>query len=193
MNDAAPVFLQTPLCKEDVVRLRTGDRVFLSGVLYTARDVAHRRLVERMDLGESLPMELDGQVIYFAGPSPSRPGQATGSIGPTTSYRMDPYSPRLMERGLRGMIGKGRRSKDVREALQRFGAAYFGATGGAGALLARAVEKVEIVAFEDLGPEAIRRLWVKDFPVVVINDAHGGDLYEEGLAEFRKAQASGSR
>lgn len=185
MTDKAPIRLTTPLQKEDVLALRSGDRVLITGVLYTARDVAHRRLVELLDRGLSLPMEIEGQVIYFAGPSPARPGQVTGSIGPTTSYRMDPYSPRLLERGLRGMIGKGSRSREVREALQKFGGVYLGATGGAGALLARAVESVEVIAFEDLGPEAIRRLRVREFPAVVINDAHGGDLYEEGQAAYR--------
>ncbi len=187
MTAPSPFYLNTPLKEEDVRTLHTGDRGFLSGVIYTARDTAHRRLVEAMDRGEDLPLELDGQVIYFAGPSPARPGRPIGSIGPTTSYRMDPYSPRLMERGLRGMIGKGSRAPEVRQAMQKFGSVYFGATGGAGALLARSVEKMEVVAFEDLGPEAIRRLWVREFPVVVINDVHGADLYEEA----RPAQAAG--
>jgi len=184
----SPFSLNTPVSEEEVRALCAGDRGFLSGIIYTARDTAHRRLVDAMDQGQDLPLELEGQVIYFAGPSPARPGQPTGSIGPTTSYRMDPYSPRLMERGLRGMIGKGSRAPEVRQAMQKFGSVYFGATGGAGALLARAVEKTEIVAFEDLGPEAIRRLWVREFPVVVINDTHGADLYEE----VRAAQAAGT-
>jgi len=179
MRSPAPFRLKTPLTVHDVRTLRAGDRGVLSGILYTARDTAHRRLVEALDRGEALPLELEGQVIYFAGPSPARPGFPTGSIGPTTSYRMDPYSPRLMERGLRGMIGKGSRSPEVREAMQTYGCVYLGATGGAGALLARAVEKTEIVAFEDLGPEAIRRLWVRDFPVAVIDDVYGADLYEQ--------------
>ena len=184
MNDSARISLETPLRKEDVEKLRIGDRVFISGIIYTARDTAHRRLIEAIDRGEQPPLDPEGQVIYFAGPSPARPGRPIGSIGPTTSYRMDPYSPRLMEKGLRGMIGKGSRSPEVREAMKQYGCVYFGATGGAGALLARAVEKSEIVAFEDLGPEAIRRLWVKDFPAMVINDVHGGDLYSEGQAKF---------
>lgn len=190
MTDKTPIRLATPLRKEDVLALRSGDRVLLTGVLYTARDVAHRRLVDLIDRGLALPMEIEGQVIYFAGPSPAGPGQVTGSIGPTTSYRMDPYSPRLLERGLRAMIGKGSRSQEVREALKRFGAVYLGATGGAGALLARAVESAEVIAFEDLGPEAIRRLRVREFPAVVINDAYGGDLYEEGQAAYRVERAS---
>ncbi len=179
MNDSARINLETPLRQEDVEQLHTGDRVFISGVIYTARDTAHKRLIEAIDKGEAPPLDPEGQVIYFAGPSPARPGRPIGSVGPTTSYRMDPYSPRLMEKGLRGMIGKGSRSKEVREAMKQYGAVYFGATGGAGALLARAVQKSEVVAFEDLGPEAIRRLWVKDFPAVVINDIYGRDLYEE--------------
>jgi fumarate hydratase subunit beta len=190
MTTPAPFRLNTPLTVGDVRALRTGERGFLSGILYTARDTAHRRLVEALDRGEPLPLELEGQVIYFAGPSPARPGFATGSIGPTTSYRMDPYSPRLMERGLRGMIGKGSRSPEVRQAMQTYGCVYFGATGGAGALLARAVEKTEIVAFEDLGPEAIRRLWVRDFPVAVIDDVYGADLYEQVRAA--RAAAGGT-
>lgn len=182
MKNPDPVHLSTPLKNEDVSLLKTGQRAFLTGILYTARDTAHRRLVEMMDRGEDLPMDLEGQVIYFAGPSPARPGRPIGSVGPTTSYRMDPYSPRLMEKGLRGMIGKGSRSQEVRDALKTCGCVYFGATGGAGALLARSIQKMEMVAFEDLGPEAIRRLWVNEFPVVVINDMYGGDLYEESRA-----------
>ena len=186
MKNSDPVLLSTPLKHEDVNLLKPGHRAFLTGILYTARDTAHRRLVEMMEKGADLPMDLEGQVIYFAGPSPARPGRPIGAVGPTTSYRMDPYSPRLMERGLRGMIGKGSRSPEVREALKQYGCVYFGATGGAGALLARSIRKMEVVAFEDLGPEAIRRLWVEDFPVVVINDMHGGDLYEESRIADKK-------
>jgi len=182
MASDGPIHLNTPLRKEDVSRLHAGDRVFLSGIIYTARDTAHRRLVELLDKGRDLPMDLEGQVIYFAGPSPARPGRPTGAVGPTTSYRMDPYSTRLMARGLRGMIGKGSRSAEVRQAMQQYTCVYFGATGGAGALLARAVEKMEVVAFEDLGPEAVRRLEVKNFPVVVIDDVFGSDLYEQARA-----------
>ncbi len=184
MNDSARISLETPLREEDVRQLRIGDRVFISGVIYTARDTAHRRFLEAIDRGEKPPLDPEGQVIYFAGPSPARPGRPIGSVGPTTSYRMDAYSPRLIEMGLRGMIGKGSRSQEVRDAMKKHGCVYFGATGGAGALLARAVQKSEIVAFEDLGPEAIRRLWVKDFPAMVINDMHGGDLYSEGQAKY---------
>jgi fumarate hydratase subunit beta len=172
--------LTTPLRREDVEMLRCGDRVSFSGIIFTARDAAHKRIVESLQKGEAPPMDLQGQVIYFAGPSPPRPGRPTGSIGPTTSYRMDPYSPVLIQKGLRGMIGKGSRGAPVREAMLRYGCVYFGATGGAGASIAKAVREMTVIAYEDLGPEAIRRLVIEDFPVVVINDIHGGDLYEEG-------------
>lgn len=157
--------------------LRAGDRVLLSGVIYTARDAAHKRLYDLLQAGEELPVDLRGQVIYFVGPTPARPGQVIGSAGPTTSGRMDAYTPALIAYGLRGMIGKGRRSPEVLKAIQEHGAVYFGATGGAGALLAKRIVKAEVVAYPDLGPEAIHRLEVKDFPVIVVNDAHGGDLY----------------
>jgi len=157
----------------------------ITGTIYTARDAAHRRIVEALDCGDPLPLEIEGQIIYFAGPSPAREGRPVGSIGPTTSYRMDTYSPRLIALGLKGMIGKGGRSDEVLDALRQHKAVYFGATGGAGALLARAVKGVEEIAYEDLGPEAVRRLEVEDFPVVVINDCHGGDLYETGRSTYR--------
>jgi len=181
-----PKRITTPLSEEVVMSLRAGDRVLLSGVIYTARDAAHRRMVELLSRGEPLPIELQGQVIYYAGPSPAPPGRPVGSIGPTTSGRMDPYTPRLLELGLKGMIGKGNRSPEVKEALKRYRAVYFGATGGAAALLARRVKRAEVVAFEDLGPEAIRFLEVEDFPLVVINDPYGGDLYEEGMRKYAK-------
>jgi len=181
-----PKRITTPVSEEVVMSLRAGDRVLLSGVIYTARDAAHRRMVELLSRGEPLPIELQGQVIYYAGPSPAPPGRPVGSIGPTTSGRMDPYTPRLLELGLKGMIGKGNRSPEVKEALKRYRAVYFGATGGAAALLARRVKRAEVVAFEDLGPEAIRFLEVEDFPLVVINDPYGGDLYEEGMRKYAK-------
>ena len=181
-----PKRITTSLSEEVVMSLRAGDRVLLSGVIYTARDAAHRRMVELLSRGEPLPIELQGQVIYYAGPSPAPPGRPVGSIGPTTSGRMDPYTPRLLELGLKGMIGKGNRSPEVKEALKRYRAVYFGATGGAVALLARRVKGAEVVAFEDLGPEAIRFLEVEDFPLVVINDPYGGDLYEEGMKKYAK-------
>ncbi len=179
------VRLQPPLTEEQVARLRAGDRVLLSGVIYTGRDAAHKRLVELLDQGRELPIPLAGQVIYFVGPAPAKPGQAIGSAGPTTSYRMDPYSPRLLAAGLKGMIGKGGRSAEVREAIRKFRGVYFAAVGGAGALLAQRIKKAEVVAYEDLGPEAIRRLEVEDFPVVVVNDIYGNDLYEQGVAAYR--------
>ncbi len=171
--------LQTPLSTEDLEKLRAGDRVLLSGKIYTARDTAHKRFVERLDAGQDLPIQLQGQVIYYCGPTPARPGKPIGSAGPTTSYRMDSYAPRLLELGLKGMIGKGKRSPGVIEAIKKFGAVYFGATGGAGALLSKRIKSARVVAYEDLGPEAIRELEVEDFPVVVINDVRGNDLYDQ--------------
>ncbi len=178
--------LTPPLSDADVERLRAGDQVLLSGVVYTARDAAHARLVDLIEKGEPLPFDLSGQIIYFVGPTPAPPGRPIGSAGPTTSYRMDPYSPVLVAHGLKGMIGKGKRSDEVREALRRHKAVYFGAVGGAAALISKRILSAEIVAYEDLGPEAIRRLEVKDFPVVVVNDAHGGDLYEEGRKRYAR-------
>ncbi|CAK0774715.1 fumarate hydratase subunit beta [Gammaproteobacteria bacterium] len=170
--------LKTPFQKQDIESLRSGDRVLISGVIYTARDAAHKRIVEAILSAKETPMEIEGQVIYFAGPSPARPGKPVGSIGPTTSYRMDPYSPLLIEKGLRGMIGKGNRTEAVKAAMNKFGCVYFGATGGAGATIAKSIRELEVIAYKDLGPEAVRRLVVVDFPAVVINDMHRGDLYE---------------
>jgi len=178
--------LKTPFQKQDIEFLRSGDRVLISGVIYTARDAAHKRIVEAILNGKEAPMEIEGQVIYFAGPSPARPGKPVGSIGPTTSYRMDPYSPLLIEKGLRGMIGKGNRTEAVKAAMKKFGCVYFGATGGAGATIAKSILELEIIAYEDLGPEAVRRLVVIDFPAVVINDMHGGDLYESAKSSVRE-------
>jgi fumarate hydratase subunit beta len=179
-------FLTPPLSDEDVTALRCGDRALISGVLYTARDAAHARLVSLLKEGKPLPFDVQGQIIYYVGPTPARPGSVIGSAGPTTSGRMDTYAPALMEAGLKGMIGKGSRSGEVREAMARSKAVYFAATGGAGALLAQRILKAEVVAYDDLGPEAIRRLEVRDFPVIVVNDTFGGDLYEEGVAEYRR-------
>ena len=179
------VHITPPLGDEVIAQLHAGDHVRIEGTIYVARDAAHKRIVEALDCGDPLPLEIDGQVIYFAGPSPAREGRPIGSIGPTTSYRMDAYSPRLIALGLKGMIGKGSRSDEVLEALRQHKAVYFGATGGAGAVLARAIKGVEVIAYEDLGPEAVRRLEVEDFPVVVINDCHGGDLYEKGRSTYR--------
>jgi fumarate hydratase subunit beta len=178
--------ITTPLSDRDVSLLRSGDRLLLSGVVYTARDAAHRRLVEALQRGDPLPFELPGQVIYYTGPTPARPGRPIGSAGPTTSYRMDPYTLPLLAQGLKGTIGKGARSPQVREALIKYRAIYLAATGGAGALLSQRIVESEIIAYEDLGPEAIRKLLVRDFPVVVANDIYGNDLYEQGREKYRK-------
>jgi fumarate hydratase subunit beta len=181
-----PIRLKTPLSDQEVERLNWGDRVLISGTIYTGRDAAHKRLIDLLRGGKDLPFDLQGQVIYYVGPTPAKPGQVFGSAGPTTSYRMDAYAPSLIERGLKGMIGKGMRSEPVKEAMKRYKAVYFAATGGAGALLAKRVRKAEIVAYEDLGPEAIRKLEVEDLPVIVVNDVRGNDLYIEGEKRFRK-------
>ena len=181
-----PIRLKTPLREEDVERLRIGDRVLISGVLYTGRDAAHRRLFDLIKEGKELPFDIRGQIIYYVGPTPAPPGKVFGSAGPTTSYRMDAYSPALIERGLKGMIGKGMRSDSVKEAMKKYKAVYFAATGGAGALLAKRIKRAEIIAYEDLGPEAIQRLEVEDFPVIVINDIEGNDLYIEGEKRYKK-------
>jgi fumarate hydratase subunit beta len=175
-----------PLTDEIVKGLRIGDKILLTGVIYTARDTAHQRLIKLIDKGSKLPFDIQGQIIYYVGPTPPRPGQPIGSAGPTTSGRMDVYTPRLIEQGLKGMIGKGQRSQAVRDAIKKYKGVYFGATGGAGALLSKRIKKAEIIAFADLGPEAIRLLEVEDFPVVVINDGYGGDLYEEGMKQYAR-------
>jgi fumarate hydratase subunit beta len=183
-NIKKPVRLSTPLRAEDLEKLRIGDRVLLSGIIYTARDAAHKRIEQLIRNDEPLPFELQGQVIYYVGPAPAKPGKPVGSAGPTTSYRMDPYAPGLIARGIKGMIGKGVRNREVREAMQRYKAVYFAAIGGAGALIARSIVSAEVIAYPELGPEAIRRLEVMDFPVIVANDIHGGDLYEEGIKAY---------
>lgn len=176
--------VKTPLDAATVESLKAGDLVTISGVLYTARDAAHKKLVELVNKGEPLPMELEGQVIYYAGPTPSKPGRPIGSAGPTTSYRMDPYAPILIEKGLKGMIGKGERSEPVVNAMKRHGAVYFAATGGAGVLIGRSVKSAEVVAYPELGPEAIRCLEVVDFPAIVAQDCRGGNLYKEGRRHY---------
>lgn len=177
----------TPLTDDDVVKLNAGDQVLLSGPLLTGRDAAHKRLCDLIDKGAELPIDVRGQVIYFVGPSPAKPGKPIGSAGPTTSYRMDAYSPKLIERGLKGMVGKGSRGQKVIDAMVKHKCVYFAATGGAAALLAKTVKSSEILAYEDLGPEAIRKLIVEDFPVVVINDCRGRDLYEEGRKQYERS------
>ena len=176
--------ITTPLTREQARQLKAGDSILLSGVIYTARDAAHKRLCELVAQGKALPLDLKDNVIYFVGPTPAREGQAIGSAGPTTSYRMDAYSPTLIEQGLTGMIGKGKRGPEVVSAMKAHGAVYFGAIGGCGALLSKCIKKAEIVAYEDLGAEAIRRLEVEDFPVVVIIDSEGNNLYETGRAAY---------
>lgn len=182
-----PIRIETPLSDEDVGGMKAGDRVLISGVIYTGRDAAHKRLVDLIDRGEELPLDLKGQIIYYVGPTPARPGKPIGSAGPTSSYRMDPYSPKLMEKGLKGMIGKGMRSKEVIEAMKKYRAVYMAAVGGAAALIARRIRKSEIIVYEDLGPEAIRRLEVEDFPVIVVNDIWGNDLYVEGVRRYESS------
>jgi len=179
--------IATPLTEEVVESLKAGDNVLITGVIYSARDAAHKRLCDLIAKGEPLPIDLQGQTIYFMGPSPAKPGQAIGSAGPTTSYRMDAYSPTLIEHGLKGMIGKGARSADVVEAMKKHKAVYFAATGGAAALISKSIKKAEVVAYEDLGAEAIRRLEVEDFPCIVAQDCYGQNLYEIGVAQYRRA------
>ncbi len=178
--------LTTPLGGDDVRQLKAGDTVKLTGTIYTARDAAHKRLVDLIDEGKDLPIPLEGQIIYYVGPSPTPPGKPIGSAGPTTSYRMDPYAPALLDRGLKGMIGKGARSDAVVDAMKKNTAVYFAATGGAAALISRSITSAEIVAYEDLGAEAIRKLTVKDFPVIVAQDCHGRNVYEEGQKKYAK-------
>ncbi len=172
-----PIRLTTPLTEEQVRNLKAGDNVLISGVIYTGRDAAHKRMIEALDRGEKLPFDPEGQVIYYVGPTPTKPGHAIGSCGPTSSYRMDPFAPRLLDLGLRGMIGKGKRNDQVIDSMKKNGAVYFGAIGGAAALISKSVVKCDIIAYEDLGPEAVRRLEIKDFPVIVIIDSEGNNLY----------------
>ena len=176
-----------PLTDETVAGLKAGDDVLLSGTMYVGRDSAHKRIVEALDQGKPLPFDIRGQTIYYMGPSPAKPGQVIGSAGPTTSGRMDSYSPRLMAEGLRGMVGKGMRTPAVKEAMKKYKAVYFAAIGGAGALISKAIKKSEVIAYEELGAEALLRIDVADFPVIVINDVYGGDLYEEGKAKYKKS------
>lgn len=180
----ANVHITTPFTREAVKNLKAGDSCLISGVIYTARDAAHKRLCELVAQGKPLPMDVKDSIIYFVGPTPAKPGQAIGSAGPTTSYRMDAYSPILIAQGLTGMIGKGKRGAEVVSAMKQHGAVYFGAIGGCGALLSQCILESEIVAYEDLGAEAIRRLVVKDFPVVVVIDSQGNNLYETGKMKY---------
>ncbi|MEN6617093.1 MAG: Fe-S-containing hydro-lyase [Syntrophorhabdus sp.] len=185
-TDNEIIKIRTPLADDVIAALRAGEKVLLSGFIYTARDAAHKRFTETLNAGGQLPFDVRGQIIYYCGPAPAPLGKVIGSCGPTTSSRMDIYAPGLISLGLKGMIGKGKRSEAVKKAIQEYGAVYFGATGGAGALLARSVVAAEVIAYEDLGPEAVVRLEVKDMPLFVINDIHGNDLYEAGIERYRR-------
>ena len=178
--------ISTPLDDETVTQLKSGDNVLINGIIYTGRDAAHKRLVDLLDRGESLPFDIAGQIIYFVGPTPARPGRPVGSAGPTTSYRMDAYSPKLIAQGLKGMIGKGARSQEVLEAIKKYKCLYLAAVGGAGALISQSIKSSEVIAYEDLGPEAIRKMEVEDFPAVVVNDVAGNDLYQEGIKQDQR-------
>lgn len=178
--------ITTPLNQDDVLALKAGDQVLLSGVIYTGRDAAHKRLVALLEAGEELPFDVYNQVIYYVGPTPAKPGAVFGSGGPTTSGRMDAYAPTLLSLGLRGMIGKGYRSDTVKKAMQEYTGVYFGAIGGAGAYIGQCIQTCEVIAFDDLGPEAIRKLTVKDLPLTVVIDSYGNDLYEQGRAQYLK-------
>jgi len=180
-----PKKLNFPLTDDVITDLKAGDDVLLNGVLYVGRDAAHKRMVETLDQGKPLPFDIKGQTIYYMGPSPAKPGQVIGAAGPTTSGRMDSYAPRLMEVGLKGMMGKGNRSQAVKDAMKKYKAVYFAAIGGAGALASKRIKKSEVVAYDELGAEALRRLEVEDFPAQVINDIYGGDLYEQGKARYQ--------
>lgn len=182
----ATQYIKAPMTIKDVENLKIGDNVFITGVLYTARDAAHKRLVELLDKGEKLPFETEGSVIYYVGPTPAPPGKPIGSAGPTTSYRMDSYAPRLIEHGMRASIGKGERNETVVEAMKKYKAVYFAALGGGAALIAQSIKKADIIAFEDLGAEAVRRIEVVDFPCIVAQDCYGGNMYQEGLKKYRK-------
>ena len=190
-----PIRLTTPLTQDKVRSLHIGDRVLISGTIYAARDAAHKRMVETLDRGEPLPVDLRDQIVYYVGPSPAKPGQAIGSAGPTTSGRMDAYAPRLMEKGLSGMIGKGNRSQAVKDAMQRYGTVYFAAIGATtenpsfevnGALLSRCIRSYTVLAYAELGPEALAAMEVVDFPVIVVGDVEGGDYYMEGPKAYAK-------
>lgn len=184
MTDA--IRLVPPLTSEAVSQLKAGDRVLISGTIYTGRDAAHKRIVDALDRGEKPPFDLEGAVIYYVGPSPPPPGRVIGAAGPTTSYRMDAFAPRLMSLGLKAMIGKGKRNNEVKAAMAEHKAVYLGAIGGAGALMAGCIKEAEVIAFPDLGPEAVRRLVVEDMPLICVNDVHGGDLYTEGRKAYQR-------
>jgi len=178
MTDA--IKIKSPLTDDIIMKLKSGDRVLITGVIYTGRDMAHKYMVEGHQKGEKLPFDLKGQILYYTGPTPAPPGRPIGSAGPTTSYRMDKYTPYLLEEGLKGMIGKGPRGQEVKDAIKKHKAVYFAAIGGAGALISKAIRKAEVIAYAELGTEAVMRLEVHDFPAIVVNDVYGGDLYRMG-------------
>ncbi len=182
--------IKAPLSDEDILELKAGDNVLISGVIYTARDAAHKKLIELLDKKKALPLDLKGQIIYYVGPTPAKPGQVIGSAGPTTSGRMDAYTPRMLEKGMKACIGKGFRNQAVKEALQKYKGIYLAAVGGAGALLSKKIKKSEVVAYPELGAEAIHRLEVEDFPATVVNDAYGKDLYLEGARAYARQEYS---
>ncbi|HEY3364250.1 MAG TPA: FumA C-terminus/TtdB family hydratase beta subunit [Symbiobacteriaceae bacterium] len=185
----AKVYVTTPLTKEQIKNIKAGDEVIITGTIYTARDAAHKKMVDDLAAGKALPFDATGAIIYYTGPTPPKPGQALGSCGPTTSYRMDKYAPTMYEQGVGAAIGKGYRSDEVKAALVKNGALYLASTGGAGALLAKRVEAAEVVAYEELGAEAVRKLTVSELPTVCINDASGGDQYYNGQVQYVKADA----
>ncbi len=179
--------VKSPLDEKTTESLKAGDQLFISGVIYVARDAAHNRMIQALDAGKPLPFDIKGQTVYYMGPAPAKPGQVIGSAGPTTSGRMDPSSPRLMSIGLRAMIGKGMRSPAVKDAMKKYKAVYLAATGGAGALISKSIKKSEVIAYPELGAEAVLRLEVENFPATVVNDIYGGDLYQEGQAKYQRA------
>lgn len=184
MADA--IYLTTPLNDNDLQQLKIGDKVYISGTIYTGRDAAHKRLVDLVKAGKELPFDIEGQIIYYVGPAPAPPGKPIGSAGPTTSYRMDPYAPVLMDVGLKGMIGKGPRNQAVIESMKKNNAVYFAAIGGAAVVVAESIKEAKVIAYEDLGTEAIRELKVKNFPCIVANDVYGNDIYQEGVKKYKK-------
>lgn len=179
-------YIETPLTKEKVKELKAGDYVYLSGTIYTARDAAHKRMIEGLENGESLPFDMEDQIIYYLGPTPNREGRVIGSAGPTTSSRMDKYAPALLDRGLRGMIGKGKRNEEVIQSMKQNTAVYFAAVGGAGALLSKCIKKSEVIAYDDLGTEAIRKLEVENLPVITVIDCEGNDLYQTAVKDYER-------
>ena len=179
-----PIKITPPLTDEVILKLKAGDRVLITGAIYTGRDMAHKYMVEGHKKGQAFPFDLKGQVLYYTGPTPAPPGRPIGAAGPTTSYRMDKYAPYLLEHGLKAMIGKGPRGEEVKGSIKKNKAVYFAAIGGAGALISKAIKKAEVIAYPELGTEAVQRLEVEDFPVFVVNDVHGGDLYEMGVKEY---------